>query len=105
MTPQALKYAEEFLGVFAPAMPPHGWEALVAEMDAWTDKTLAKVDSLLTPKPIYGESILDGETRKHCQAWYEVPGSHGTADPCWRLASISDKDTSLSYCVRCWRNL
>jgi hypothetical protein len=40
--------------------------------------------------------------RQHCQ---QELGQSGTAEtfPCYRPASISDVETSLSFCVECWK--
>lgn len=102
MTPQALQYAEEFAGVFYPAMPPHGWEALIAELDEFTDTTLAKVDSLLMPKPIYETSeLLSGkDTRGGCAFWYDY--ADGDGRECHRTASITDLESGQSFCMKCW---
>jgi hypothetical protein len=40
--------------------------------------------------------------RQHCQ---QELGQSGSAEtfPCYRPASISDVETSLSFCVECWK--
>lgn len=79
---EKLQYATEFVGVFAPALPPPGWEQLIAEMDNWTDRTVLFVDELLRRE----------RDRLHCQH-----------DDCYRLADVADVRTSLHYCHEHYR--
>lgn len=74
MNAHTRQFDEEFVGVFAPAMPPHGWELLIAELDKWTLKQIA---------------ITDEKLRGHCQ---DVD--------CYELADLSDMRTSLAYCAQ-----
>lgn len=41
--------------------------------------------------------------RQHCQ---QELGQSGSAEtfPCYRPASISDVETSLSFCIECWKD-
>ena len=85
MTPaEARQFAEEFVGVFAPAMPPQGWEKLIAEMDGWTDAVLLEVD----------EALNLHRMRLHCQAV-----------DCYEVAEIASVKTSNHYCMEHWRRV
>ena len=51
------------------------------------------------PLPRYAayETFFSLDLRGTCQNWYDQ------AFPCGRPASITEIDTSCSYCVNCWR--
>jgi len=57
----------------------------------------------LMPAPRYSkrESYLAQHLRGACQLWYDYADGHPNF--CERPASISDSETGMSFCTKCWR--
>jgi hypothetical protein len=106
--------------VFPTLSPEYLWRVVATE----TNRTISRHKNLETayekaeqlnrrsleslnpamPDPVY--ATFDDHRwiflRQHCQ---QELGQSGSAEtfPCYRPASISDVETSLSFCVECWK--
>lgn len=90
MNAQARRYAEEFAGVFAPGLPPHGWEQPILEtldwpkFDRWADDVLRRVDSLFD---------------RQCEAHICAAANGNYLPKCEAPATVSDRETELTFCA------
>jgi len=95
--PQAARHVHEFVGAFAPALPPDGWERLVSEIQNW-------------PTPI--DRFADEDIQKfldampffaRCEA-HIIAGFNGWSIPeCDNRAVVGDPDAVADFCAECWK--
>ena len=96
MSPElARHYANEFAGVFAPALPPHGFEELVAEMRGWPtpiDRFASVVTGFLDNMP----SLLT------CEGAVLAGMGGYNMSPCQNRVDLSQLETELELCRDCF---
>jgi len=97
MSPElARKFADEFVGLFAPALPPSGFEELVSEissswptpMDRFADTVMAFLDNMPDQTTCDGgllASVL-GYSRQKCE----------------NKAFVCDLESEMWLCRDCW---
>ena len=74
-------------------------------IDEYTDYILARIEALMVPPPQYSEVRPRGHERctlgscQNIRAFVE--DQYGSE--CYNVASVSDKDSSLSFCLDCWQ--
>ena len=75
------------------------------------DKAVQKAELLniramfpVVPEPEYGQvpNWVRSDVRGSCDVWLASRDS-GIGDPCPNTASITDLDSGLQVCVRCWK--
>jgi len=93
--PQAVRHIHEFAGVFAPALPPQGFEELLKEIDAWPipNRFADVVQEFLDNMPFFA----------HCEA-HIIAGFNGWSIPkCDNRAVVGDPDAVADFCAECWK--
>ena len=74
-------------------------------MDEYTDYILARIEQFATPLPQYSEVRPRGHERSAlgtCQNILAFAEDQSGSE-CYNVASVSDKDSSLSFCLDCWQ--
>lgn len=93
--PKASRHVAEFVGAFAPALPPQGWQELIAEVGNWptpvdhfADKVMSFLDNMPDATTCEGGLLASimGYSRKACE----------------NKSFICDLDSEMWLCKDCW---
>jgi hypothetical protein len=93
--PKASRHVAEFVGCFAPSLPPDGWDKVMAEIDNWP----TPIDRFADMVTGFLENMPDATS---CEGGLLASIMGYSRQACENKAFICDLDSEMWLCKDCW---